>query len=94
MPWLQNIYGNPYLNGSTKRYEVLSRFFASDLVDETAFENIVTHDTANSYVNHFLRTGNSLPCPRKHGGTNYVVVSDWIQDYIEPLFLSNPMLYL
>ena len=39
MPWLQNIYGKPYLSGSVylqqKRYEVLSRFFSSKSVDET-----------------------------------------------------------
>ena len=64
--------------------------FASNSVDKTAFENRITYDTANSYVNHFLRTGNCLP--RKHGGANYVVVIDWIQAYIESLFLCNTML--
>ena len=65
-----------YLNGSEK-YEVLSRFLASNSADGTAFEKRVTYDTVYSYVNHFLRTGNCLP--QKHGGANYVVVSDWIQ---------------
>ena len=47
---------------ATERYEVLSRFFASISVDdETAFENRVTYDTANSYVNHFLRTAELSP---------------------------------
>ena len=87
---------NPYLNGSfyllQKRYETLSRFFASNSVGETAFENRVTYDTANSYLNQFLRAENCLP--RKHGGANHVVVSDWIEAYIEALLLFNPMLYL
>ena len=67
------------------------KIFASNFVDETVFKNRVTY-LANSYLNHFLRTGNSLPL--KHGGANYVVVSDWIQAYIEALFLCNPKLYL
>ena len=96
MPWIQNIYGNPYLNGSAyplqKRYEVLSSFFASNSVAEAAFQNRVACDTANSYVNQFLRTGNCLP--RKQGGANHVVVSDWIEANIEALLLCNPMLYL
>ena len=75
IPWLQNIYGNPYFNGSaTERYEELSRFLTLNSVDETSLENRVTYDTPCSYVNHSLRTGNRIP--RKHGGANYVVVSD------------------
>ena len=72
---------------ATERNEVLSRFFASNSVDETGFENRVAYDTASSYVNHFLKIENCLP--QKHGGANYVVVSDWIQAYIE-----SPLLYL
>ena len=89
-------YGNPYLNGSVyllqKREKVLSRFFATDSVDETTFENRVTCDTANSYVNQFFRPGNCFL--QKHGGANHVVVRDWTEAYIEPLLLGNPILYL
>ena len=69
-------------------YEVLSSFYSSNSVAEVAFQDRVTYDIANIYVNQFLRTGNCFP--REEGGANHVVVSDWIEAYI----LCNPMLYL
>ena len=74
---------------ATERYEVLSRF----LLQTQLIKRLLRTESTISYVNHFLRTGNYLP-RLKHGGANYVVVSDWIQAYIESLFLCNPMLYL
>ena len=73
----------------TRYYQV---FFASNSVAEAAFQNRGAYDTANIYVNQFLRTGNCLP--RKQGGANHLVMSDWIEAYIEALLLCNPMLYL
>ena len=60
-----------------RKVRYIIKINASNSADETAFEKRVTYDTVYSYVNHFLRTGNCLP--QKHGGANYVVVSDWIQ---------------
>ena len=96
MHWLQNISENQYLNGSVYLLQKGKRYYQDFLLQTLLMKRLsktVTYDTANSsYVNRFLRTGNCLP--RKRGGANYVVVSDSIQAYIEPLFLCNPMLYL
>ena len=98
MPWIQNWKFVPQFVlqwmclSAAEKIRGIMKFFASNSVTEAAFQNRVTYDTADSYVNQFLRPGNCLPC--KQGGANHVVVSDWTEAYLEALLLCNPMLYL
>ena len=80
------------LSAAEKIRGIIKFFLLQTQFAEAAFQKRVANNTANIYVNQFLRTGNCLP--RKQGGANHVVMSDWIEAYIEALLLCNPMLYL
>ena len=58
-------------------------FICFSFIQTQLLKLLYRYDTANSYVNRFLKTRNCLP--RKQGGTNHVVVSDWTEDYIEAM---------